>query len=305
MSKKSDSKSEQLNLFTPAMGEITAAKDQIDLMGYPFFSLSKKKRITPIEYDDGRVRVLVTGQEKHGIANIYDADILIYVASKIMASQNKGTETSRKIRMSKYDILEFVGKGTSGREYKKLTESLERLQSTSVSTTIQREDSRFKKRAMFSWINEWKAVERDGKPVAIEFELSDWLYQGIIEGKVLTLPKGYFRILGGLERFMYKICRKVVGNNNGVLQMKLSSIHSRSGIVQKPARFRKMIEKIVADQSIPDYWIFLEENPNTNDMYVCGFSKKNYKTQEQAYKNISFIALKELINNQGGFNGTI
>ena len=296
MSKKGNDKSEQLSLFTPVMGEITAAKDQIDLMAYPFFSLSKKKRITPIEYDDGRVRVLVTGQEKHGIANIYDADILIYVASKIMASQNRGAETSRKIRMSKYDILEFVGKGTSGREYKKLTESLERLQSTSISTTIQRENSRFKKRAMFSWINEWKAVEKDGKPMAIEFELSDWLYQGIIEGKVLTLPKGYFRISGGLERFLYKICRKVIGNNNGILKMRLSSIHARSGIVQKPARFQKMVEKIVSDQSIPDYWIFLTEKSITGEVYICGVSKKHYKNQSEAYKNNSFIAFNDLID---------
>jgi len=299
MSKKSNDKSEQLSLFTPVMGEITAAKDQIDLMAYPFFSLSKQKRTTPIQYDDGRVKVTVTGQEQHGIANIYDADILIYVASQLMSAKNKGQETSRRIKMSRYDILEFLKKGTGGIQYKRLKESLERLQSTSVSTTITREGSRFKKYAMFSWISEWRAIENNNKPIAIEFELNQWLYEGIIEGKVLTLPHKYFRIESGLERFLYRLCRKVIGiQKYGELKMKLDTVHKRSGITRKPGAFKKMIEKIVMSQSIPDYWIFLVKKDSTED-YVCGLPRDTYESKEKAFDNISTIVLSNVLNKEG------
>lgn len=39
----------QIDLFTPAFGDI-AARDGIDMMEFPFFRLSKKKRFKPIIY---------------------------------------------------------------------------------------------------------------------------------------------------------------------------------------------------------------------------------------------------------------
>lgn len=281
------------------MAAVIPVKDQQDLMSYPFFSLSKRKRLTPIEYDDGRVKVTITGQDEYGIANIYDADVLIYVASQIMAAQNKGQETSRRIRMSQYDILEFLGKGTGGEQYKRLKEALERLQSTSIKTTIKRENSRIKERSGFSWINDWKTVEQNGRLIAIELELNEWLYDGIVAGKVLTVPRKYFRIESGLERFLFRLCRKVVGNENGQLQMKLRTVYDRSGITRKPGAFKKMIEKIVEAQSVPDYWIVLVQRASTKDLYVCGLSRKQFKSAQEAQENVSFIALdRALINSK-------
>ena len=43
MGKLKNEDANQLSLFTPLMGNFVAVKDQIDLMTYPFFSLSKKK----------------------------------------------------------------------------------------------------------------------------------------------------------------------------------------------------------------------------------------------------------------------
>lgn len=287
----------QLKLFEPSFPGVITAKDQQDLMTYPFFSLSKRKRTTPIEFDNGRVKITVTGQDLHGIANIYDADILIYVASQIMEARNRGKETSRRIKMSKGDILEFLGKGTGGEQYNRLKESLERLQSTSVSTTIRRENSRYKEEQMFSWIERWRAItNKNGTPIALEFWIDEWVYEGIVEGKVLTIPKQYFRIQSGLERFLFKLCRKVIGTSGeGELQMKLSTVHERTGSRRKPSDFKKMIIKIVDNQSVPDYWIFLAEKQKTKDIYVCAFSRKKYETKHEAYQAISFIAIEKLL----------
>lgn len=287
---------QQLSLFQPDFAGVVPAKDQQDLMTYPFFSLSKQKRTTPIKYDDGRVKITVTGHQDHGIANIYDADILIYVASQIMEARNKGLETSRRIQISRYDILEFLGKGTGGNRYKRLEESLERLQSTSVRTTIREEDSRYKVDAMFSWIERWSAVTKNGRPIAIEFYVDEWFYQGIVQGKVLTLPRSYFRVESGFERFLYKLCRKTVGNTrDGQLWMKLETVHKRSGMTRKPGAFRKMIELIVEAQSVPDYWIFLMKRPVTGDWYVTAASKAYYKTRLDAYESIDFFDADRLM----------
>ena len=290
----------QLDLFTPLMGSVVPAKDQQDLMTYPFFSLSKKKRTTAITYDDGRVKVEVAGTEEHGIASIYDADILIFVASHLVSLRNKGHEPSRVVKMSRYDILKFLDKGTSGTQYNRLKESLDRLQSTSIKTTITRENSRYKKTQRFSWINNYEVVENKttGTPYAIKFELNEWLYNGILEGKILTLPRHYFKIEGGLERFLFKLCRKVVGNHNGELQMKIETVHSRSGLTRKPGAFRKMVEKIVEEQSVPDYWIVLAQRASTEDWYICGYSRKFVKSHQEALERVSFLALdRALIEN--------
>ena len=50
----------QLDLFVPALSDIQL-RDQRDAMERPFFSLSKRKRMTPINYvsPDGSVTVVV------------------------------------------------------------------------------------------------------------------------------------------------------------------------------------------------------------------------------------------------------
>ncbi|MEO1255841.1 MAG: replication initiator protein A [Bacteroidota bacterium] len=170
MPKKKDQN--QLELFAPSFPASIAVKDQQDLMQYPFFSLSKRKRVTPIVYDDGKVKIDIGSRQDIGIANIFDADVLIYVASQLMEAQNKGIPTSPEIKVSKYDMLEFMGKTTDGRGYQRLTNALDRLQATSIRTTIRREDGSLRKGG-FSWIESWEAVERNGKPIAIRFRLAN------------------------------------------------------------------------------------------------------------------------------------
>jgi plasmid replication initiation protein len=62
------------------------------MMERPFFSLSKRKRNKPIEYesDDGKVWVKVRAHPEVGMATIWDADILIWCISKIVAERNRG-----------------------------------------------------------------------------------------------------------------------------------------------------------------------------------------------------------------------
>ena len=66
---------EQLDLFRALPGDM-APRDSQDLMAYPFFSLAKSKRVKPIDFRAGNIAIRVEGTQEHGIATIWDADVL-------------------------------------------------------------------------------------------------------------------------------------------------------------------------------------------------------------------------------------
>ena len=68
----------QLDFFIPFIAALPL-RDQRDTMERPFFSLAKRKRLAPIDYEnrDGSVWVRVQPHQDYGMATIWNADILI------------------------------------------------------------------------------------------------------------------------------------------------------------------------------------------------------------------------------------
>ncbi|PZO70772.1 MAG: replication protein A, partial [Sphingomonas taxi] len=165
--------------FVVATGD-ASPRDQRDLMERPFFSLAKAKRTAPILYESGGVRVEVFGMADYGMATIWDADVLIWAASQIVAAENNGLLTSRFFRFTPYQLLMAIGRATGAREYRLLKNALIRLQSTSIRTTIRQGEHW--RRHQFSWINEWEELAtRDGRVEGMEFVLPDWFYRGVTD----------------------------------------------------------------------------------------------------------------------------
>src|SRR4030095_8843452 len=79
----------QPDLFAASFADIPI-RDQRDTMERPFFSLAKKPRKTPIEYEVGGVIVKVYPVKEFGIATIWDADILIWAATQITEAIDRG-----------------------------------------------------------------------------------------------------------------------------------------------------------------------------------------------------------------------
>jgi type IV secretion system protein VirD4 len=119
----------RLDPFVVATGD-ASPRDQRDLMERPFFSLAKAKRTSPIHYEAGDVRVEVFAVPEHGMATIWDADILIWAASQIVEAANLGFQTSRFLRFTPYQLLTAIGRQTGSRDYRLLKGALARLQST-------------------------------------------------------------------------------------------------------------------------------------------------------------------------------
>lgn len=61
---------------------------------------------------------------------------MIWAASQIVSAHDVGIATSRFIRATPYEILRFIGRGTSLRDYQRLRAALDRLQTTSIVASI-------------------------------------------------------------------------------------------------------------------------------------------------------------------------
>ena len=106
-------------------------------------------------------------------------------------------------------------RGTSVRDYHRLKAALDRLQSTTVATTLRRPTERRMHR--FSWVNEWKErADGHGRPLGIELIILDWLYAAVLnDALVLTIDRSYFGLTGDLARWLYRIVRKHAGRQPG------------------------------------------------------------------------------------------
>ncbi|KAB2756661.1 replication initiator protein A [Brucella anthropi] len=247
----------QLDLFRALPGDF-APRDAQDLMAYPFFSLSKTHRVAPIDFAVGNVVIRVEAVPDHGMATIWDADILIWAASQIVEARDAGLRTSRLMAATPYEILTYVGRGTSMRDYQRLKAALDRLQSTTVSTTIRQPTEG--RRHRFSWINEWKErTDRSGRPDGIELIVPDWFYQAVLDDAlVLTIDRAYFDLTGGLDRWLYRLVRKHGGRQRDGWRFDLRHLHQKSGSLSAFKRFAFELRDIIRRQPLPGYSLFLE-----------------------------------------------
>ena len=251
---------EQLDLFRALPGDMVP-RDAQDLMAYPFFSLAKSRRTAPIDFRSGNVTIRVEGTQEHGIATIWDADVLIWAASQIVEARDAGLRPSRLMQATPYEILRFIGRGVSLRDYQRLKAALDRLQSTTVATSIREMTGRRLHR--FSWINEWKELaDAHGTPLGIELILPDWFYAGVLDAAlVLTIDPAYFRLTGGIERWLYRLVRKHGGRQQHGWQFDFRHLYRKSGSTTRFSDFAYDLRALVARQSLPGYVLGIERMP--------------------------------------------
>ena len=247
----------QLELFRSIGGDI-APRDAQDLMAWPFFSLAKSKRVRPIDFRMGETWIQVEATPEHGMATIWDADVLIWAASQIVEACDAGRPTSRLMAATPHEILTFTGRGTGRDHYDRLKAALDRLQSTTIATSIRQPTQR--RRHRFSWINEWKeTADASGRPLGIELIVPDWFYAGVIDqALVLTIDTAYFDLTGGLERWLYRIVRKHGGRQRGGWSFDVAHLHLKSGMLSPLKRFAFELRAIVSRQPLPGYVLVLE-----------------------------------------------
>jgi plasmid replication initiation protein len=236
-----------------------AVKDDRHSMEHPMFSLSKKPDLKIRRYEhNGNKIVIAPGA--YGLATIWDKDILIYAVSQLVAAINASRrDVSPTIRLTAYDLLVSTNRHTGGGDYDQLQKAFERLSGTRITTDIRTNGVR--QREGFGIIDSWKIIEKnpnDGRMVAIELRLSDWLYNAIMGREVLTLSRDYFRLSRGLERRLYELARKHCGHQAKWL-IGLDLLHKKSGSNSPLKRFRLEVKKIARADTLPDYRVHYDD----------------------------------------------
>ena len=233
-------------------------RDQRELMERPFFSLAKNKRTKPILYKAGDTEVQVYALPEYGMATIWDADVLIWAATQIVAAADQGLRTSRFFRFTPYQLLTATRRGTGFRQYKLLRGALQRLQATVVLTTIRQGENW--RRQQFSWLNEWEElIDAKGHSQGMEFVLPDWFYQGVLDRRlVLTIDPAYFELTGGIERWLYRVARKHAGRQPDGWAFDIRHLHVKSGSLARPSDFAIDLRRIAERQSLPGYRLSFE-----------------------------------------------
>jgi plasmid replication initiation protein len=249
----------QLNfrLDSPLMGK---AKNERTLMVYSWFALTREKQTELPLYYDGKVRIEVTGTEKYGVANIWDAELVIYIASIIQDKINKGEAVSNAVSFTAHDFFRVVGTKPNGSAYDRLEESLVRLKGTMIRTNIETGGEGEDKG--FGWLNDYSLQYRRGRNgekvlKAIQVELCNWLFRAIVKDRrMLTYDPRYFK-LGPLEKRLYEIARAHCGNQNG-FKINLLKLHRRIGTTMEPRFFKAELVKMAKRKNqLPDYGFML------------------------------------------------
>ena len=247
---------QEFDLFIPRMNSLPL-KDQREVMERPFFSLSKRKRLKPIEYEspDGDVWVHVSGNPEFGIATIWDADILVWATSRINQMREKGqNDLPRTLHTTAYELLKAIRRDTGGKSYLELQAALQRLEATTIQTSMRA--PKRQKRAQFGWLDEW-TMEVDtetGAARGLTLTLSNWVYEGLIkERALLTLHPDYFTLSGGVERAIYRIARKHAGEQPSGWTCRVSVLHDKTGSESPLKQFTYLLKRIVSANDLPDY----------------------------------------------------
>lgn len=246
----------QGDLFTlnsPLLGEVRGERS---LMAYPFFALSTSWK-KPLLYKTDAVSIEINGTSS-GVATIYDKEILLYIASLLVARMEAGEPVSQDFYFTAYDLFRVTGTNTSARSYARLSDALERLQGTQIKTNI--EAGGEGERGYFSWLSEarlsyTKLKNGEERLKAVRVRLCDWLYRAILlDRSVLDYSPSYFQI-GPVERRLYEVAR--ASCTPGPVEVDIDDLRLQIGYQNTLRHFRHVLKGIAEQDAIPDFRIEL------------------------------------------------
>ncbi|MBV1829087.1 replication initiator protein A [Komagataeibacter sp. AV436] len=223
-------------------------RDQRDLMGRPFFALARRPRFEPIRYRSRQINVIVRASADEGMATIWDADVLLWLAGQIVEALNHGRWVSRHVRFTPWQLFHDLGWADGAHQYRRLRGALVRLETTRIATSLRTPPDW--PAQSFAWISDLGISRTEG----VSLTLPIWFMEGVCDcSRVLTLDPAYFRLAGGLERWLYRLARRHAGRQKAGWTFDVAELHARSGSLTPLRNFMIDIGTIVRRQSIPGY----------------------------------------------------
>lgn len=253
------SQGDLFQLDSPLVGEIRGERS---LMAFPFFALAKNAWMKPLTYSTPTVSIEVRPSAR-GVATIYDKEIVLYIASLMIAKLESGMAIAQDFTFTAHDLFSVTGANHSARSYSRLADALERLQGTQIRTNI--EAGGEGEEGFFSWLSEARLqYARSGQTgekrlKSIKVRLCDWLFRAILrDGQVLDYANTYFQ-LGPIERRIYEVARSSCVEGEP-LDIDLNLLKLQTGFQNTLSNFRIAMRQIATANAIPGYDITLIED---------------------------------------------
>jgi len=246
----------QKDFFIADIFDAITFRSDIASMEFPLFTL-KAGDEKPVEYTLQDFKTVIRSPVGIGRATIHDKDIWIYCISKMRQAMFEGEEVSRTVRFTIYDYLVTTNRTTSGRDYLRTKDALERLAGTRITTEI--ETARTREAHGFGLVDAWRVIEeKDGKMIRVEVTLPNWLYRSITSTELLKISPDYFRLRKPLDRRIYELARKHCGNQKD-FKIALATLYKKSGSTANIREFKRAIKSLAASNDLPDYFIQYDE----------------------------------------------
>ncbi len=260
----------QLDLFIALIGDVPL-RDDLEGMSVPLVSLAKGKRMAPIEWasTDGARWLRVSPNAVHGMATIWDWDVLIWSISQLNAAVEAGEPTSPTLRFQPHDMLKAIGRGVGGDDYKSLEAALNRLAGTLVETNIRAGETR--RKSSFHLLERWShnVDEATGRSKGMTLELPSWVFDSVVKRRdVLSVAPAYFDLSSGIARWLYRLARRHAGKQSAGWRFTMKALHQRSGSTRAMKDFAIAVRKIVAGQGVPEYRLELVEGQAGDEVLV-------------------------------------
>lgn len=245
-------KTDQLDLFVADIIDITP-KGDLHSMEYPIFAISSKPDTDVFRYEGANGNWLEIIPSVAGRATIHDKDLLLYSFGQVAEALNRGKDVTRRIKITAHDYLISTNRTTDGKSYAGIIDTLARLRGTTFKSNINNADN--KKGEVFGLIDSGNAVtDKNGRLDYVEIVLSEHLFASITNNRILTYNREYFKLRSPYDRRMYELCRKHCGNQS-FWEIGLENLYNKFGVKSELKEFRRKIKALVAEQSIPDYFL--------------------------------------------------
>ena len=294
-----DERQIEFDILFDALPDVTL-RDQRDALERPLVGLAKNINFERREFWFGDLFLVVDPHQSHGQPTIWDYDIIIYVLGQLnerfkhqrdgkpeppskMVKVAENTFAKKPawawehpgIRISTKELLEGIGRSTSGQDYKELRAALSRLKSCQFKTNIWH-GKMLKRTKEFSLL--WEVDEDEPGEASsggLLLVLPDWMIKSLATRKgILSIHPDYFRLRGGYERFLYRMARKYAGRQDKGAVMKMATLHEKSASPVVLKDFAKVIRKIVASGVVPEYDIAITKNAGGEELINMAWNKR-------------------------------
>lgn len=263
----------EIDFFIADEVELSGFRDEMASMEHPFFALKGGDRDTR-RYKSGSKTVVIAPNAEYGMATVFDKDVWIYAISKLQEAINNHQPISRTIAFTPYDFFVTTNRTISGRTYKELEKSLERLAGTRITTNIVYSSDK-QESVGFGLIDSWRILDEKKGNLDIgmvEVMIPDWLYQALSKNKMLKISPDYFRIRKAIDRRLYEIARKHCGGQHEFI-ISLEKLHLKTGSSSNKREFKRLVKNLCTTNDLPDYEVFFD--PNTDKVT---FKNRNQNT---------------------------